>query len=95
VYEVILARELERLGRTVERQKSVAIEYEGIRFEEGFRVDLVIDDCFLVELKSVEQMLPVHGKQMLTYLRLRRLRLGLLINFGAERLKDGLKRVAN
>ena len=95
VYEAILARDLARSGYVVERQKPMAIEYDGLRFEEGFRADLVIDDCFLVELKSVEQLGPIHGKQLLTYLKLRKFRLGLLLNFGAALLKDGLKRVVN
>lgn len=95
VYEVILAKELEKRGYHVERQKPVPIVYEELRFDEGFRADLIIDDCFIVELKSVEELARVHGKQLLTYLRLRNNRLGLLINFGAPVLKEGLKRVAN
>ncbi len=95
VYEVVLAKELTRMGYRVERQKTVAIHYEGLVFDEGFRADLIINDCLLVELKSVEKLTPVHGKQVLTYLRLLDYRLGLLINFGEALLKDGLKRVAN
>lgn len=95
VYEAILARELERRKHRVERQKPVPIVFDDLHFDEGFRADLVIDDCFIVELKSVEQLAPVHGKQLLTYLRLRNHRLGLLINFGAPVLKEGIKRIAN
>ena len=66
-----------------------------MHFDEGFRVDLLVEDCVVVELKSVEQLAPVHPKQLLTYLRLMKLPVGLLINFGAETLKEGLKRVVN
>jgi iron complex transport system substrate-binding protein len=95
VYEVILARELEQRGYRVERQKSIPINYEGLQFDEGFRADLVVGGCLIVELKSVESLAPVHSKQLLTYLRLTSFRLGLLINFGAALLKEGIKRVAN
>lgn len=95
VYEVILAKELERRGHRVERQKVVPIRYQDLVFDEGFRGDLIINDCLVVELKSVEKLLPVHSKQILTYLRLLDYRLGLLINFGEAVLKDGIKRIAN
>lgn len=95
VYEVILCKELQNRGYRVERQRPVKIEYEGTVFDEGFRADLWIEDCFVVELKSVERLAPVHGKQLLTYLRLTQKPLGLLINFGEEVLKNGIKRVAN
>jgi iron complex transport system substrate-binding protein len=95
VYEVILAHELERRGLRVERQKSVSITYDGLKFDEGFRADLIVEDCVVVELKSVEQLSPVHSKQLLTYLRLLDYRLGLLINFGAPVIKDGIRRIVN
>ena len=95
VYEVILARELEKRGLKVERQKVVPIVFEGVRFTEGFCADLVVEDAVIVELKSVEQLAPVHHKQLLTYLRLLDYRLGLLINFGAPVIKDGIKRIVN
>lgn len=95
VYEVVLAAELVKPGYSVERQKAVPIRYDGFEFDEGFRADLVVNNCFLVELKSVEKLAPVHGKQLLTYLRLLNFRLGLLINFNEVLLKDGIKRVAN
>jgi len=95
VYEAILARELERRGLCVERQKTVPIVFEGMSFDEGFRADLVVEEAVVVELKSVENFAPVHGKQLLTYLKLLDLRLGLLINFGAPVIKDGIKRVVN
>jgi iron complex transport system substrate-binding protein len=95
VHETVLARELERRGFQVERQKPVPFEYDGMRFDEGFRVDLLAEGCVVVELKSVEKLAPVHSKQLLTYLRLPNLRFGLLLNFGAPTLKEGLHRVVN
>jgi GxxExxY protein len=95
VYEVLLTRELERRGHRVNRQVAVPIIFEGVRFDEGFRADLIVDDRLLIELKSVEELSPVHGKQVLTYLRLLNFRLSLLLNFGAALLKKGVKRIAN
>jgi len=95
VYEAVLAKELERRGFVVERQKPVPIEFDGLYFDEGFRADVIVNDSIIVELKSVEQLNAVHPKQLLTYLRLTHKRLGLLINFGAAVLKDGIKRIAN
>jgi iron complex transport system substrate-binding protein len=95
VYEAVLARMLERRGLRVERQKSVAFDFDGMHFDEGLRVDLLVEDCLLIELKSVERLAPVHGKQLLTYLRLLNLPVGLLINFGAATFKEGVRRVVN
>jgi iron complex transport system substrate-binding protein len=95
VYEAVLAKSLERSGLKVERQKAITFNYDGMVFEEGFRVDLLVENAVIVELKSVEKLAPVHRKQVLTYLRLMDLRVGLLINFGAPTLKEGLKRIAN
>lgn len=95
VYEVVLARALERRGFQVERQKPIRFEYDGMVFEDGFRVDLLLDGRVIVELKSVEKFAPVHSKQLLTYLRLMNLHVGLLINFGAATLKEGLHRIVN
>lgn len=95
VYESILAKSLEARGLVVERQKNVAFEYEGLQFDEGLRIDLLVNGLLIVELKSVENLAPVHYKQVLTYLRLMHLPLGLLINFGSATFKDGCKRVAN
>ena len=95
VYEVVLAHELTRRGFQVERHKPVPIEYEGLKFDEGFRADLVINGKVILELKAVETVLPVHKKQLLTYLRLTKLQLGLLINFGCALIKDGISRVVN
>ena len=79
----------------VERQVPVAIVYDDIKFDEEFRADLIVEDKVIVELKSVEKVVPVHKKQLLTYLRLADKRLGLLINFGAELIRDGISRVVN
>ena len=95
VYETLLARVLEQRGLRVERQRAVSFEYDGIRFDEGFRVDLLVDGRVVVELKSVERLAPVHPKQLLTYLRLLDLRVGLLLNFGAPTMKEGIRRVVN
>ena len=95
VYEVLLAHKLREAGRQVERHMPIPIQYHGVTFDEGFRADLVVEGIVIVELKSVETLLRVHGKQLLTQLRLSERRLGLLINFGAEHLKDGIKRVVN
>jgi GxxExxY protein len=95
VYEVVLARILEQRGLKVERQKVVAFEYQGVHFDEGLRVDLLVDDSLIVEIKSVESLAPVHSKQLLTYLRLLNHPVGLLINFGAATFKEGIKRVVN
>ena len=95
VYEVVLARALTKQGLRVERQKVIRFEYDGMVFEEGLRVDLIVEDQVIVELKSIEELAPVHSKQVLTYLRLMNLPVGLLINFGAATLKEGLRRIVN
>ena len=95
VYEVILARELERRGLRVARQESVSFDYDGLHFPDCLRVDLLVESRVVVEIKSVERLLPVHPRQLLTYLRLMRLRVGLLINFGAPTLREGLQRIVN
>lgn len=95
VYEVILAHELRKKGLRVDRQKAMPITYDGIRFDEAFRSDLVVDSSVVVELKSVERLTPLHAKQLVTQLRLADLKLRLLINFGEAHLKNGIKRVIN
>jgi len=95
VYEVILAHTLDRRGLKVERQVPVAIVFEGITFDEGFRADLIVEEKVIVELKSLENIAPVHKKQLLTYLRLNDKKMGLLINFGSELIRDGISRVDN
>lgn len=95
VYETALAHELTKRGLKVERQKIVRFEYDGIVFEDGLRLDLLVDERVVVELKSVELLLPVHSKQVLTYLRLLHQPVGLLINFGSATLKEGIHRIVN
>jgi GxxExxY protein len=95
VYEVVLARLLSEKRLAVERQVAVPVRFQGIVFDEGFRADLFVERKVIVELKSVERLQPVHSKQLLTYIRLTGCRLGLLINFGENLLKDGFKRVVN
>ena len=95
VYDVVLASELDRRGLRVERQVPIPIEYQGLRIDEGFRADIIVDGKVILELKSVEQLAKVHHKQLFTYLKLADKRLGLLLNFGAELMKDGIKRIAN
>jgi GxxExxY protein len=95
VYHAVLAHELTKRGLRVEKEVPVPVVWDNLRFEVGFRADLIVEDMVLVELKSVEAVAPVHKKQLLTYLRLTNKRLGLLLNFGAELLKDGIHRVVN
>jgi len=95
VYEIILARELSDLGLKVERQVPVPILYKGIRFDEGFRADIIVEKQVLLELKSVERVSPAHKKQVQTYLRLTGLKLGYLLNFGEAVLKGGITRCVN
>ncbi len=95
VYEAVLARDLNRRGYSVERQKVLRFSYDGMEFDEGLRLDLLVEGCVIVELKSVEKLAPVHKKQLLTYLRLSHLQVGLLINFGAATVKEGLHRIVN
>ncbi len=95
VYEAVLARDLERRGLGVQRQVAVPFDYDGMHFDEGLRIDLLVDGIVIVELKSVEKLAPVHSKQLLTYLRLMNLPVGLLINFGGATLKEGLHRIVN
>ena len=95
VYVQILQKQLLDKGYDAQREVQIPVEYDGQKFEMGFRADIVIDSCFIVELKSVEKLSPVHSKQLFTYLKLTGYRLGLLINFGENLLKDGIKRIAN
>jgi GxxExxY protein len=95
VYEAVLAKMLTDRGLRVHRQVPVPIQVFGLAFDEGFRADLLVHDLVLVELKSVEVLAPVHGKQVLTCLRLLKMPLGLLINFGAATFKEGSKRIVN
>lgn len=95
VYATVLTRALVRQGFKVERQKMVRFEYDGMTFDDGLRIDLIVDGRVIIELKSVETLAPVHAKQVLTYLRLLNLQVGLLINFGGATLKEGLQRIVN
>jgi GxxExxY protein len=95
VYEAVLAYELKQRGLHVVRPPAVPVIYEEVHLEEGFRADIIVEGKVIVELKSVEVIAPVHKKQVLTYLRLTNLKLGLLINFGEALIKDGISRVVN
>jgi len=95
VYESALAIELTQRGFLVERQKPVPVSYEGVTLEIGFRADLIVNSLVLVELKSVETILPLHKKTANSYLRLIPLKLGLLLNFNEAHLKDGIVRIVN
>jgi GxxExxY protein len=95
VYEPLLVYELGKRRLTTRQQTPVPLVYEGITFDIGFKTDVVVNDLVILELKSVEKLEPVHFKQLLTYLRLTRHRLGLLVNFGENLLKDGIHRVVN
>lgn len=93
-YEVALAAALTRRGLGVQRQHPIAIEYEGAVLD-GFRADILVEGSLIIEVKSLERIAPVHGKQLLTYLRLTKQPLGLLMNFGCATFREGLKRVVN
>jgi GxxExxY protein len=95
VYEVLMAEILREAGLSVERQVIIPIKYKGIVIDNAFRADIIVKQKLLLELKSTELMVPVHGKQVLTYLRLMDLPLGLLMNFGQETYRDGVRRIAN
>ena len=95
VYEVVLASELKKRGYQVQREHPIPIVYDGLQFEVGFRADLVVENKVIVEVKSVADLSPVHKKQLLTYLRLSNMKLGLLINFNETLIKNGISRVVN
>jgi len=94
-YEACLAFELTKRGLAVERQKSLPITYHGLELDDGYRIDLLVQEEVIVEVKAVGSLAPIHGAQLLSYLRLSGGRVGLLLNFNVERLKDGIQRVAN
>lgn len=95
VYETAMAYELAQAGLTVERQKPVPVSYKGLKFEEGYRLDLLVAGRVVVELKCVDAMLPIHDAQLLSYLKLTGFKVGLLINFKVPVLKQGIRRFAN
>ena len=95
VYEAVLASLLARRGLHVERQRAVGFTFDDMRFDQGFRIDLLVEHSVIVEVKSLDRLAPVHRKQLLTYLRLTDLRVGLLLNFGAETMREGIVRVVS
>lgn len=95
VYEEALAHELRKRGRTVERQVEIPIIYDSVTMNIGFRADMIVDKLVIIELKSIDSVQPVHKKQLLTYLKLTNLKLGLLINFNVNLMKDGIIRIVN
>jgi GxxExxY protein len=94
-YEECLCYELSQLGIHFERQKPLPVKYKSVNLDCGYRLDLVVENRIIVELKAIESLLPIHEAQLLTYLKLSRLTLGLLINFNVPALKNGIKRIAN
>ncbi len=95
VYEAVLAASVARHGIKVDRQVPIDIQYDGLVFAEGFRADLLVEQSLLIEIKSVDRLAPVHGKQVLTYLRLLNQPLGLLFNFGGATFREGVRRIVN
>ena len=95
VYEEILHYELTKQGLSMERQKAIPVFWESIKMDVGFRADLIVENKVIIELKSVERIAPVHPKQLLTYLRITGLKLGLLVNFNEKLIKDGITRIVN
>ena len=95
VYEAILAGKLTRLGYKVDRQMPVDIQFEDVHFPAAFRVDILVEDRLVLEIKSVDQLHKVHAKQLLTYLRLMKQPVGLILNFGGETMKEGIRRLVN
>ena len=95
MYEGVLACDLRRRGFRVDRQRLITFSYDGIDIDDAFRADLIVEERVIVEVKSLEHVVPVHKRQLLTYLRLMNLRVGLLLNFGTEVMKNGIDRVVN
>ncbi|HWI88010.1 MAG TPA: GxxExxY protein [Sphingomicrobium sp.] len=95
VYEALLAERLSRSGYVVERQKLLPVEVDGLILSDGYRVDVLVAGMLIIEVKSVERLAAVHSKQLLTYIRLARQPVGLLMNFGAETFREGLRRIVN
>ena len=95
VYEEILYYELVNKGLLVRRQAPIPVYWKDIKMEQGFRADLIVEDKVIIEIKSVEHVLPVHHKQLLTYLKLTDIKLGLLVNFNEKLIKHGIKRIVN
>jgi GxxExxY protein len=95
VYEEVLCYELRKQGLSYSRQKKMIVKYEEVVMDLGFRTDIIVEDKLLLELKSVEEVIPVHSKIALTYIRLSNIKLGLLINFSETLMKDGITRLVN
>ena len=95
VYETVICFELDKLGIAYKRQTEIAVIYENIKMDLGFRADIIVEEKVIIELKSVESISPVHPKQLLTYLRLTNMKLGLLVNFNVTLIKDGITRIVN
>ena len=95
VYEVILAKQLQTAGMKVKVQVPIPIEFEGMRFSEAFRADIIVEDRVILELKSVEKITRAHRKQVLTYLKLTGMKLGFILNFGAATMREGIARIIN
>jgi GxxExxY protein len=94
-YEVCLSFELEKIGMKVEKERPLPVVYKGITLDQAYRLDLIVNKLVVIELKSVDSLLPIHAAQMLSYLKLSGCTVGLLINFNVEKLKDGIKRIVN
>ena len=94
-YEACLLYELHQAGLKAESQLKLPIIYQGVKIESGYRIDLLVEDSVIVELKTVERILPIHEAQLLSYLRLSKLKLGLLINFNVKLLREGVRRIVN
>jgi len=95
IYETCLAHELEKQGLTVKKQAALPIVYDDLRVDNAFRIDLLVDDKVVVELKAIDMLLPVHTAQLLSYLKLGKYKLGYLLNFNVMHMKDGIKRMVN
>jgi len=95
VYLELLSYELKKLGLKSEKEVGIPVHYEDVKHDLGFRADLIVEDLVIVELKAVEKVLPVHKKQLMTYLKLTGMKLGLLVNFNVNLIKDGIERVVN
>ena len=95
VYEIVLTHELKNIGLNVRRQVNIPIKYNNIKFDEGFRADIIVEDKIILELKSIETVKPVHKKQLLTYLKLSNLKLGYVLNFGEAYMRKGITRLIN
>jgi len=95
VYEEAICYELTQRNLTFQRQRGIPVNYKEIKLDLGFRADIIVENCVIIEIKSIEALAPVHFKQVLTYLRLTDKKLGLLVNFNTNLIKEGIKRVVN